>query len=167
MAKKPRRRPARALPAAVLRSSAGYRVVAQQEDGEDSITVTAPGGALCLRIRLLPDGPLVEVQSPALRLVATGRLQLDCQSLTVNAEREIALNAGTIRETAVGDILVRAGGDFESEAGAQRLRARLGGLDFEANDDVSLEGERILLNTPVATGPAPQLVRRSRGAEPK
>ena len=157
MTDKSNRRRARATSTATLvRSRTGYRVATERGSGDEQITVTAPDGRLCMRIRLLADGPVIEVQSPSIHMVSTGALRLDCESLTVNAEREIALNAGgLLRQTAGGDVRVHAGGTFECEAEAQRLWARLGDLTLEANDDVSLDGERVLLNSPKSAAPAP------------
>jgi hypothetical protein len=141
--------------ATLVRSRTGYRVAAERGSGGEQITVTAPDGRLCLRIRLLADGPVIEVQSPSIHMVSAGALRLDCESLTVNAEREIALNAGgRLQQTAGGDVRVQAGGTFDCEADAQRLWARVGDLALEANDDVSLEGERVLLNSPKSVAPA-------------
>ena len=157
MADKSNRRRARGPSTATLvRSRTGYRVAAGRDSGHEELTVIAPDGRLCLRIRLLAEGPVIEVQSPSIHMVSTGALRLDCESLTVNAEREIALNAGgRLQQTARGDVRVQAGGAFDCEADAQRLWARLGDLTLEANDDVSLDGERVLLNSPKSVAPAP------------
>lgn len=165
--KSKRRRVARdTAPATLVRSRTGYRVAAERRAGDEEITVTAPDGRLCMRIRLLAEGPVIEVQSPSIHMVSTGALRLDCESLTVNAEREIALNAGVLQQTARGDVRVQAGGTFDVAADAQRLWARTGDISLEANDDVSLDGERVLLNSPKAVAPVAPAERRTPEAGP-
>ena len=54
------------------------------------------------------------------------------------------------------------------EAHAGRLHARRGDLELTANDNVSLDGERLLLNSPKAAVPTPALVLEElRALEPK
>jgi hypothetical protein len=122
-----------------LAVGAGYKVVARREQRRDLLMVQAPDGRVCLKVLLLPEGPIVEVEGQALRLAAAGEIRLDCEELAINVRKDVAL---------------RAGGVIESDARAQRLRARLGDIQLAANDDVSLDGERIRLNSPRAEPPA-------------
>jgi hypothetical protein len=122
-----------------LAVGAGYKVVARREQRRDLLMVQAPDGRVCLKVLLLPEGPVVEVEGQALRLAAAGEIRLDCEELAINVRKDVAL---------------RAGGVIESDARAQRLRARLGDIQLAANDDVSLDGERIRLNSPRAEPPA-------------
>jgi hypothetical protein len=148
------RRASQGASAAVIESTSGYRVAAQKVDGSDLVTVTAPDGQLCVSIRLSPDGPMVEVRSPSIRLVSSSELRLDCETLTVNARREAVLRTGKLQQIVDGDALLLVEGALEHEAREQRLRARLGDLQLTANDDVCLDGERVLLNSPKPAEPA-------------
>jgi hypothetical protein len=97
-------------------------------DGDRKVLrLTAPDGRVCLKIALLPEGPLVELSAVALAVATEGDVTVDCERFCVNARQEIV-----------------------TEAEAQHHRARLGGIDLVANDDVSLQGERIRLNAPEA-----------------
>jgi len=89
------------------------------------LSLTAPDGRLCLKIVLRPEGPSVELSAASLALATEGDVTIDCERFQVNARDEIV-----------------------TEAVAQHHRARLGNIDLVANDDVSLVGERIRLNTP-------------------
>jgi hypothetical protein len=115
--------------------------VAVREEDRELLEVQAPDGKMCLKILLLPEGPVVEVQGQALRLASSGEIRLDCAELAVNVS---------------GDVAFRAGGVIDSEARAQRVRARLGDIQLHANDDVTLDGERIRLNSPKSAPPAAQ-----------
>jgi hypothetical protein len=111
----------------------GYAVAVENE--RKLLRLTAPDGRVCLKITLLPEGPLVELSAVALSLSTEGDVSVDCERFLVNAREEIV-----------------------TEAVAQHHRARLGGIDLVANDDVSLTGERIRLNAPEPgeTDPSPK-----------
>jgi len=142
-----------------LRTSAGYLVSTDTTPGREMLTVSAPAGQVCLQIRLLPEGPVLEVQGQALRFVAEGELRLECDRLSIDARREISLRTGALNQTITGDARLYATGIIEQEGHTQKLRAHTGDLQLSSNDDVSLDGERILLNSPKELPPAaaPQL----------
>lgn len=126
----------------------GYAVRVPQGD---LIEIVAPDGGLCLSIRLGPTGPVVEVRAASLQVATRGDLVLDCERFEVNARQEIALvSAGGIAHDAHGDVVIRADGEIATEAAGQQHRARLGNVDIRANDDVMLDGERVMLNGPRA-----------------
>lgn len=126
----------------------GYAVRVPQGD---LIEIVAPGGELCLSIRLDAAGPIVEVRAAALRVATEGNLSLDCDRFEVNARQDISLiSRGGITQDAHGDVVIRADGEIATEAEGQQHHARRGNVDIRANDDVMLEGERVKLNGPRA-----------------
>jgi len=131
----------------------GYAVRVPQGD---LIEVVAPSGELCLSIRLDAAGPVVEVRAAALRVAAQGDLVLNCDRFEVNARQDIALiSGGGIAQDAHGDVVIRADGEIATEADGQQHRARRGNVDIRANDDVMLDGERVMLNGPRAFAAPP------------
>jgi hypothetical protein len=148
---------------AVLRSRAGYTIRAASDAGGELVTLRAPDGRLCLKIALLPDGPVVEAYGQSLRLASAGELRLDCERLAINVRQEATIQAGELRQTVAGDVRVSAGGAIESEASRQHLRARVGDIALEANDDVCLDGERVRLNSPKSLPPATGELTRALG----
>lgn len=131
----------------MLRS--GYGLEATEGTGADHLSITAPDGRICLKIVLLPDGPLVEMQSVSLSIAARDALTLECDRLDIHARQEIILRSdGDLSQQAGGDLRLRAEGLLETEAHTQHLRARWGDIQVTANDDVLLDGERIRLNSP-------------------
>ncbi len=101
----------------------GYAMAVESD--RKVLRLTAPDGRVCLKIALLPEGPLVELSAVSLAVATEGDVSVDCERFCVSARQEIV-----------------------TEAVAQRHVARLGGIDLVANDDVSLKGERIRLNAP-------------------
>lgn len=152
---------------AVLRS--GYSVAIQQQPGGDTLAVHSPDGELCVSISLTPEGPRVELRACSLNIAAEGDLRLAANRLTIEAASDLAVRAGgDLSHEAAGDVRVAAQGSFRSAAFDQHHEATTGNLELEANDDVSLEGERIRLNSPDASQMLRGLVRPGgdRSGEP-
>jgi hypothetical protein len=145
----------------------GYAVEVVDADRR-VLRLTAPDGRVCLKIALLPEGPAVELSAVALSVATDRDLTIDCERFAVNARSDLLLVAGgNVAADAGGDMSLRADGELATEAVAQRHRARLGNVDLLANDDVSLEGERIRLNTPeVRRAPVAPLGRPSLTGTP-
>jgi len=143
--------PSRRAPALSLATLAsGYRLTASGPSAgqQDLITLTAPDGRVCLSVALRPDGPVVQVHAQSLSVASDGVMRLDCDRLEIQAPGGTSLRTGSLVQEIAGDLRTRAGGIIESEAHAQRLHARSGDVSLSANDDVTLDGERVRLNSP-------------------
>lgn len=145
--------PAKRTPPATLAIAtlaSGYRLTSSGPSvrEQDLLTLTAPDGRVCLSVALRPEGPLVEVHAQSLSVASDGVLRLDCDRLEIQAPGGTSLRTGSLVQEIAGDLRTRAGGVIESEAHAQRLHARRGDVALSANDDVTLDGERVRLNSP-------------------
>jgi hypothetical protein len=143
--------PAKRAPAVSLATLAsGYRLTASGPSAhqQDLIMLTAPDGRVCLSVELRPDGPVVQVRAQSLAVASDGVLRLDCDRLEIQAPGGTSLRTGSLEQEIAGDLRTRAGGVIASEAHAQRMHARRGDVALSANDDVTLDGERVRLNSP-------------------
>ena len=131
---------------------AGYALTLQGKDKKE-LRLEAPDGRLCLSIILTPEGPKVELVAAALSIATEGDVALACDTFEVAARQDIVLDAG-------GEIRARADGPLRTEALAQQHRATLGNIELTANDDVSLEGERVRLNSPSTLSALPKTIPR-------
>ena len=145
----------RAAPAALVNRTnesillrSGYTLACNRENDDDVLSVIGQDGAVCLRMTLAPDGPVVEMRTRSFRLAATEELRLDCDRMEINANRQISIRSANLEQSITEDIRVRAGGIIHSEANTQKIEARLGDIELRANDDVALDGEQIRLNSP-------------------
>lgn len=84
-----------------------------------------------LEIVVTSAGPTVRVRAQALELEAVGDIAVRCDAFRVEARQAIDL---------------RAGGAATLDAHAVRVGARVGAVVVQANDDVQLLGEQVLLN---------------------
>lgn len=115
-----------------------YCLTLERGEQGSRIRLLDRAGAEPLRIELRPEGPVL-VLGRGLLIAVAGDLELMGDRVAIRGREGIELHSG-------GDALVRCEGDLISEAREQRLTARLGDVQVEANDDVKLLGERIRLN---------------------
>lgn len=104
-------------------SVSGRRVELQTERGEDAITVRSAEGDCLLHVRMTEAGPVLRFQGAALELDATGDVAIACASLRLAARDRVAISGRDVS-----------------------IEANRGGVKVHADDDVELDGERVLLN---------------------
>ncbi|MBU6260891.1 MAG: hypothetical protein KGL18_00920 [Burkholderiales bacterium] len=84
------------LPAATeLPLQQGRRLALASSGGDDLIEVRGADGALELRIRLTPEGPVLQMESLRLSLKAAQQVEVDCGRFAVRARGELELESGT------------------------------------------------------------------------
>ena len=106
---------------------------------EDRLTITSPTGEVELSIRLTEAGPVLMFSKVDIALKAPKRLTVASQEIALVADRRITTKS-------LGDHIETVSGAKVTEAESVALKANLGGVQVSANDDVSIEGERIFLN---------------------
>lgn len=125
-----------------LALGSGYRIAVRSEGGE-TLELQAPDGRVCLRVRLHPDGPAVELEAASLSIAARGELRLGAQDVSLVAERSLAISAG-------GELTVASEQSLTLRGRDQHLESTHGDIHIDANDDVRVDGERVRLNAPEA-----------------
>lgn len=125
----------------------GRKLTLTSEPDGEKLTITAPGGAVELTVRLTREGPVVTIDGAALELTSVGALTIDCDRLALRARESAELACGgDLHEEVGGERSVVVGGRSSVQAHAASVEARRGNVEIKANDDVTLEGERIFLN---------------------
>jgi hypothetical protein len=105
----------------------GQRTLAIDTTADRSeLRLLSPDGDLELTLEVGPNGPTVRLRAVNLAIEAGGRVDIAAKTLALRAEEKLTLSSG-------GDVVV------EAPRGDVRLKAQ---------DDVALDGERILLNSP-------------------
>jgi hypothetical protein len=127
--------------------ASGRTLVVTTEKAGETLEIRAPNGAIELVVRLTPEGPVLQLRSSRLELVATGEVQVTCSRFSVEASEDVHIHAaGDLVESAGGRAVLAAAGPALIEARSVELGARLGNIALRANDEVIVEGERIHLN---------------------
>ncbi len=115
-----------------------YRLTVEQSERGSLIRLINADGNEPLRIELGPRGPVLYVGSN-LAIAVAGQLQLAAERVDIHVREGLALRSE-------GEISLHCEGDLVSVAREHDIRARLGDVRLEANDDVKLLGERVRLN---------------------
>jgi hypothetical protein len=111
----------------------------RNDGGTDRIEILSHGRAT-LTITVSPAGLSIELGALEVSLTSDGALKIAAEQLELVGRNGVALRSDS-------DLSLSAVGKLTTTADDQTLVARLGNVDIKANDDVSLVGERILLNS--------------------
>ena len=124
------------------------REVTVEGGASDRITVRNPQGLVELSIRFTAEGPVLSFAAAAIDLKSEGAIRMDCERLELRARKELSVSSeGDLRETVAGQKVSEVGGRASLVAHDVRVQARRGDVAVKANDDVRLDGERVLLNS--------------------
>ena len=99
----------------------------------------APASIPADLVRALPKTDLHLHLDGSLRLEASGGLAVDAKHVAIHGREGLTLSSGR-------DANIEVAGDLHSHARIQNLTADLGNVNVKANDDVMLNGERVMVN---------------------
>ena len=157
-------------PEQTLKLVAGQRLAVSAESETNDIEIIDSRGRVKLAIRVTAQGPRIRLTGAPLTIEVEGEVTLEGEQVAVRGRRGLALDSGgdlDIRaagklaleaesvavngreemvHTSGGDMALQAQGRLHSEARAQTITAQLANVDIKANDDVTLDGERIRMN---------------------
>ena len=116
-----------------------HLVQIRRGDHTDTVELVGRDGKVVFAIEVSERGPVLRFEGPGLTIRAAGDLSLEAQTLILRADKALNVHTG-------GDIQIRADGDLHTSARIQTITAELGDVAIEANDDVRIDGERVLVN---------------------
>jgi hypothetical protein len=108
------------------------------QGGGQVIRLIGPVGAQALTIELTPQGPRLALGS-GLTLALSGPLTIDAERVAIHGRTAVAITSG-------GELQVQAASDLAVGGRITTVTADLGDVKVKANDDVRLNGERIMMN---------------------
>lgn len=115
--------------------AAAHTLQIERSPGTDELRILDPGGKLSLSIRVSERGVELQLSGADLVLRSTGEIALDAEVIRMRGRTAIELDGGQA---------------LALRAEQQTITATRGNVDIEANDDVALDGERIMLNCPTS-----------------
>lgn len=116
-----------------------HRLRLERHPGQDVLRIEGGDGTLRVSVTVTPAGATVELTGGDLTIRSTGALAIDAQRLSLRSRETLTLESGA-------DVEVRAEGAVRTEGHEQHHVSRRGGHTIYANDDVSIDGERIKMN---------------------
>ena len=130
----------RRAPPTTLALAGRHRLEVEKGRANDTVRVLDRSGTVALTVRVTPAGLSLCIESGALTLLSSGTLRVDAERLELRGRSGVTIESG-------GDAALAVAGDLTVRASSQELRATLGDVRLAANDDVKVDGERILLNS--------------------
>ncbi len=111
--------------------------------------ITSPHGEVELQVRITPEGPLLSFHQSHIEISNEGNLNIKCKDLRVQTEGKMQFECGAeFHQTVAGNYSVDVRDDAGFNAQSLQMKAELGELSLIANDDIALNGLRVLLNVP-------------------
>jgi hypothetical protein len=123
-----------------LALAGAHEIVLTPGPGGDELKIwsTQTGQAL-LTVSVGAEGVCVRVSGASVIIEAAELLKLEAKKLVLSALQELVVASG-------GAAAVTIAGDLSVVAAAQHLVATEGEVRVDANDDIRLEGERVMMN---------------------
>lgn len=109
--------------------------------GMDELRIVDASGAVRVTAVITAQGVSLSFSGGDLSLRTEGDLAVEARRVSLHGRESLDLSTG-------GEMHLAAEGVFELEAHSQTLRTRRGDIALHANDDVRVDGERVLLNAP-------------------
>jgi hypothetical protein len=137
---------AMSAPPAAISLGSGRRLETETDGDVDVIRVRARSGECVLTVRVTDEGPVLSFSGAALE-IATRSLDIACETLRVRSTAGADIDiGGDVKERVAGSVVQEIQGALVTQARSVAMASE-GGVDVRANDDVSLKGERVLLNS--------------------
>lgn len=144
----PVRSEALAAPARTIELASGRSIEIEETGREEHIQVRSADGNLVLSLRLTDEGPVLSLSAVSLEIAAQKHLALTSETLAIQTSGDATLDVGgSLHERTRGSAIREVGKASIERAREVSIEAAPGGVVVKANDDVSLTGERVRLNS--------------------
>lgn len=121
--------------------------ILQINQSSNQIKLLNNKGELQLEITMNPKGLVVNLNAAELNINASEELNMSAKKVNINASEQINIKTkGNLVQQIDKDLLTEVGGTNKQIAQVQKITATLGGVNIKANDNITLQGEQVLLN---------------------
>ena len=117
---------------------ADQQLVIEDFPERNLLRVVAADGRTRFSLEITADGPVLRFEGGVM-IQAAGPLAIDAERLTLHGREGVSISSD-------GDAAIRVAGDLSTTARIQNITADLGNVNVKANDDVKLNGERVMVN---------------------
>jgi hypothetical protein len=127
-------------PPTSLELAGAHQIVLTPGSGLDELKILSlRTGQALLTLSVSADGVSVLVSGASVTIEATEMLKLEAKKLVLSALQELVVESG-------GAASLNIAGHLAITAAVQTITATEGNVRLEANDDVVIEGERVMMN---------------------
>lgn len=123
----------------MLALQGGHELSLVRAREQDVLRIRSASGQTVLTIEVTERGPVLRFEGASLAIEARGDLSISAETLRLAGRSGLELQSQ-------GDIRVDTTGDLHATARVHNIRASLGNVNIGANDDVRLNGERVIVN---------------------
>jgi hypothetical protein len=116
-----------------LEVAGARKIVLRRGEGQDALELLERDGRMSLNVSITEQGVTLSIHGASLEL---------------SLERELTINAESIALHGRSSVALATEGTLSSVARSVRVETTHGNIELEANDDVRVDGERVLLNCP-------------------
>ena len=137
-----------APPARTLVFASGRSIEIAEGGREEHLRIRSPDGQIVLSLRLTDEGPVLSLSAISLEIAAQKHLALTSETLAIRTSGDASLDVGgSLHERTRGNAIREVGKASIERAREVSVEATPGGVVLKANDDVSITGERVRLNS--------------------
>ena len=123
----------------VLPLQGGHEVALVRAREHDVLRIRDSAGQTVLTVEVTDHGPVLRFEGASLAIEARGDLSISADTLRLSGRSGLAIESQ-------GDVRLSTTGDVHATARVHNIRASLGNVNIGANDDVRLNGERVMVN---------------------
>lgn len=123
----------------------GGTLVLSEGEKQSQVQFFDPSGQLTLSVLMTPEGPVLRLGGAGLKLDVEGELSFAADKVKIEGREGVEIASG-------GDIRSKAVGRSYQDARSHEIVSDLGDVKLKANDDVRLNGERVMVNCPIRNG---------------
>ena len=125
----------------------GHSLTILDKKGSDVVQVRNAEGLTLFTIEITEQGTNLNIGAKNINLIAEDKLNLSGNEITIDSTKKTVLTSrGDYENKIEGNYNSETKGDSLNVAKTHTVKASLGDVKLQANDDIKLNGERVKLN---------------------
>ncbi len=117
------------------------------DHSKEEIQLVDNNNVVHMVITFTSNGLELTVNATNLKINVSEKLNLSGEEINIHASKKLSfVSDGNLISEVNDNMITNVRGDNESTARIQKVTSTLGNIEMKANDNVKVEGERVLLN---------------------
>ena len=115
------------------------QLIIERNETNDLLQIVSEKGQISLSVEITSKGPVLHFEGCGLKIKSDQNLSVDAQNVHIHGRDSVVITSNK-------DTSIIAAKDLHTYARIQNIKAALGNVNVKANDDIKLNGERVLVN---------------------